>query len=198
MGEDKSMVLLDGRPLIEHAIRILQGAGLAVTIAGGDNNQLKNFAPVVNDLGTSEGPLGGICGALKVTSVTWTVFVPLDLPMLPSALLTSLQKVAYVTGHQIVVPSVNGFTQTFPAVIHKSALPALQAELEAGHRGCFSAFQAAARALGKQVHVVAAEFLVQTGQVVHPELLPAARWFANINSPSDLARASSFRHRITT
>ena len=196
MGVDKAIVQFEGRPLIEHAIGLLQGAGLAVSIAGGAPDRFEHLAPGVGDRGLSQGPLGGICGALEVTPVTWAVFISVDLPLLPAALLSKLQTVAQVTGDPIVVPSVNGFAQTFPAVVHRSALPALKAELEAGRRGCFAAYQAAANSLGKSIHVVAAELLVQTGQVKHPYGLPAVRWFHNINSPSDLALAHSFNRRF--
>lgn len=193
MGVDKARVEYSGRPLIEHALGILRDAGLPVSIAG-DRPDLKDFAPTISDLGSSAGPLGGICGALEVTSVPWSVFIPVDLPLLPSSLIVLMQEVAYVTGDAIVTPSVSGFLQTFPAVVHRSALPALKAELEAGRGGCFSAFHAAARALGQQVHVLATELLVQSGRLKHPDGAPAARWFFNVNSAADLRRAEGFRH----
>lgn len=191
MGQEKALVQFRGRPFIEHAIGILNSAGVEVLIAGGALNHLKNFAPTVCDLGTSEGPLGGICGAFAVTGATWLQFISVDVPMLPPALLASLQKVAHVTGDPIVIASVNSFAQTFPAIIHRDAFSALKSELDAGRRGCFSAFQAAARSLGKNLRVIPTEFLVQTGQVEHPDGLPAARWFFNVNSPSDLSFAHS-------
>jgi molybdopterin-guanine dinucleotide biosynthesis protein A len=192
MGVDKATVQFEGRPLIEHALGILREAGLPVSIAG-TRPDLKNFAEIVNDLDTLQGPLAGICGALQVTSVPWSVFVPVDLPLLPPALIRLMQEVAHVTGSAIVVPSVNGFVQTFPAVLHRSVLPTLEVELAAGRRGCFSAFHAAAKSLGQQVRVVATELLAQAGQLEHRDGLPAARWFFNINSAADLERARTFR-----
>jgi molybdopterin-guanine dinucleotide biosynthesis protein A len=104
-----------------------------------------------------------------------------------------MQEIAQVTGHAVVLPSVNGFVQTFPAVLNRATLPALKAELAAGRGGCFSAFRAAAAALGQQVHIVQTEELVQAGQLTHPDGLPVTRWFFNINSVADLARARTFR-----
>lgn len=192
MGVDKATLEFDGQLLIEHAIAQLRQAGLPVLIAG-DRADLKNFAPIVNDLGSSRGPLGGICGAWKVTSVPWAVFVSVDLPLLPGALICVMQEIAHVTGHAVVVPSVNGFAQTFPAVLNRATLPALKAELETGRGGCFSAFRAAAELLGQQAHIVPAEELVQTGRLTHPDGLPVSRWFFNINSAADLERARTFR-----
>lgn len=193
MGVDKARVDFAGRPLIEHALDILRGAGLPVAIAG-DRPDLKDFAPIVDDVGSSVGPLGGICGALQVAPVPWSVFVPVDLPLLPPTLIVLMRETARVTGGAIVVPSVNGFVQTFPAVLNREALPALKAELEAGRCGCFSAFRAAAMALGQEVHVVATELLLQSGRLKHPDGAPAARWFFNVNTVADLCRAERFRH----
>ncbi len=192
MGADKATVEFNGHLLIEYAIGLLRQAGLPVLIAG-DRPDLKNFAPVVADHGSSRGPLGGVCGAWQVTSVPWAVFVSVDLPLLPAALLWVMQEIAHVTGHAVVVPSVNGFAQTFPAVLNRATLPALKAELEAGRGGCFSAFQAAAEALGQQVHIVQTEELVQSGQLTHPDGLPVSRWFFNMNSAAELERARVFR-----
>jgi molybdopterin-guanine dinucleotide biosynthesis protein A len=192
MGADKAKVELAGRPLITHALQILRDASLPVSIAG-TRPDLQNFAQIVNDPGTPAGPLGGICAALQVTSVTWAVFVPIDLPLLPPSLVALMRNIAQVTGDAVVVPSVNGFAQTFPAVVNRAALAALKAELEAGRGGCFSAFRVAAKALGQQVRVLRTELLVQAGQLRHPDGMPVARWFFNINSAADLERAQGFR-----
>jgi len=196
MGVDKATVEFDGGLLVERAIGILREAGLPVAIAG-NRQDLENLAEIVNDLDTFQGPLAGICGALNITSVTWSVFVPVDLPMLPPVLIRLMQEVAHVTGSAVVVPSVNGFVQTFPAVLHRSVLPTLKAELAAGRGGCFSAFQAAAKALGQRVHVLAMELLAQTGQVKHDDGLPVARWFFNINSATDLELARTFSRKLS-
>jgi len=192
MGRDKATAEFLGRPLIAHAIGILQDADLPVLIAG-NRPDLQSFAQVIYDLGSSRGPLGGICGALEVTSVTNAIFLPVDLPLLPSELIRLMQKIAHITGRAIVVPSVNGYVQTFPAVLNRATLPFLKAELEAGRGGCFSAFDVAAKAMGQQVHVVRTESLAQGRQLQHSDGLPVARWFFNINSTTDLQRAQRFR-----
>jgi molybdopterin-guanine dinucleotide biosynthesis protein A len=191
MGVDKATVEFDGRLLIEHALGILREAGLPVSIAG-SRPDLKNFAEFVDDLDSGKGPLAGICGALHVTSAAWSVFIPVDLPLLPAALIVRMRETACTTSSAVVVPSVNGFVQTFPAVLNGAALPALKAELAAGRGGCFSAFHAAAKALGQEVRVVATERLVQAGQLKHQDGLPVTRWFFNINSAADLERARTF------
>jgi molybdopterin-guanine dinucleotide biosynthesis protein A len=193
MGADKALELLAGQPLVAHAVSVLLEAGLAASIAGA-RSPLAHFAPVVEDSQPGLGPLGGICAALASTSACRAVFLPVDLPLLPASLIAFLLHHARITGAVATLCSVNGFAQTFPAVVRRAALPALQGELEAGRGGCFSAFQAAAARLGQPLTVLAAESLVQSGQVAHPDGLPAARWFLNVNAPGDLLRAG-FHHR---
>ena len=54
-------------------------------------------------------------------------------------------------------------------------------------------FLAAAVELGERIAAVDAEVLVQSGQVSHPDALPVAHWFLNLNKPQDLRRAVSLR-----
>jgi molybdenum cofactor guanylyltransferase len=188
MGTDKALVRLCGEPLIAHAVRILREAGLAVSVAGGAP-VLTAFAPLVEDRQPGLGPLSGICAALASTSARWAVFLSVDLPLLPSSLVVCLLQHARITGRAVTVPSINGFAQTFPAVVDRAILPMLERELESGRGGSFSAFQAAAQGLGDAVRVVPVEMLVQAGQIAHPSGLPTAQWFLNLNTEEDLRRA---------
>ena len=140
---------------------------------------------------SGRGPLGGICAALASTEARWAVFLPVDLPLLPSSLVRHLLVRARASERSVTLVSLAGFGQTFPAVLDKALLPLLRAELDAGRGGCFSAFNAAAAALGQSVDMVPAETLAETGQVAHPEGVPAASWFFNINSGEDLLRAEA-------
>ncbi len=192
MGRDKALLPFAGRPLIAHALAILREAGLPVTIAGtvpAADSAVAAYAPIIHDPQSGLGPLAGICAALETASTYYVVFLPIDLPLLPSSLITYLLHHARITGSSVTLPSVNGFNQTFPAVLDRSVLPALQAELHSGRRGCFAAFQAASKSLGQPIAAVAVELLAQAGQVAHPYGLAPLRWFLNVNTPQDLERA---------
>ena len=191
MGRDKALLSFAGGPLIEHALSILSRAGLPVSIAGAWSGTLAEFAPVVEDAGPGLGPLAGICAALAATSADYAVFLPVDLPLLPPSLIVYLLHEAQITGRLVTVPSVNGFAETFPAILHRAVLLHLNGELTAGRNGCFSAFQAAASALGQSLRPIAVELLAQSGHVAHPFGLPPLRWFTNLNSQADLARAEA-------
>jgi molybdopterin-guanine dinucleotide biosynthesis protein A len=188
MGSDKALIELDGEPLVVHALNTLRNAGITATIAGA-RSDLSKYAPPIDDAGL--GPLSGICAALASTSAEFAVFLPVDMPLLPPSLIPVLLQHARLTQSAITVPSVNGFAQTFPCVIQRTALPTLQSELDSGNNGCFSAFRAAATHLDEPFTIITVENLVQAGQLEHPNNLPAALWFLNVNTPADLARAQS-------
>jgi molybdopterin-guanine dinucleotide biosynthesis protein A len=192
MGSDKALLPFAGQPLIARALSAIREAGLTTSIAGAAPSArapLAAYAPVVDDSDPGLGPLAGICAALAATFTRFAVFLPVDLPLLPPSLIATLLHHARITGHAVTVPSVNGFIQTFPAVLERSALPALQNELHSGQRGCFSAFRAAADGVGQPIAGLAVELLAQSGQVSHPLGLPPFRWFFNVNTPQDLHRA---------
>ena len=198
MGADKALVQFAAQPLISHALRVLRDAGLDTAIAGAASN-LSAYAPVIADASPGLGPLSGICAAMSSTAAEWTVFVSVDLPLLPASLVRHLVFHAQVTGSPVTIPSVNGFPQTFPAVIHRDSGPTLKRELQAGRLGCYAAYLASASALGRAISVLPVELLVQPGQVLDQDGLPPARWFSNINSPRDLDRVAAYRvasHRV--
>ncbi len=181
MGRDKALVAFAGRPLIENALGIFRDAGLEPQIAGA-RSPLAEFAPVIEDRESGHGPLSGICAAFESTPAVHAVFLPVDLPLIPSSLLVYLLHHARITGHAVTLPALGGSAQTFPAVIDRAALPALHDELAAGRRACWKAFRAAG------VSTVAVELLVQAGQVTDPRQLSPSQWFLNANTPGELER----------
>ncbi len=197
MGHDKALVEFVGEPLIARAVSILRNAGLQVSIAGA-RSSMSAFAPVIEDGSDGgRGPLSGICAALAATRSQYAVFLPIDMPLLPSALIVFMLNYASTTDSLVTLSSLNGFAQTFPAVIDRAALPPLKQRLEAGNLGCFSALRDAPADLNQHFKLFHVEHLIQTGQVSHPDGLPPAIWFRNINSPEDLARAELIHsHRI--
>jgi molybdopterin-guanine dinucleotide biosynthesis protein A len=182
MGRDKALIKLAGETLVSHALRVLRGADLRASIAG-SRSALGQFAEVVQDEASGSGPLGGVCSALASVSTEWAVFTTVDLPLIPPALIRFLIAHAGVTGRAATICSLNGFAQTFPAVVRRDALETLARDLAAGRAGCFAAFAAAG------VSIVPVELAVQAGQVTDERGLAPYQWFSNINTPADLENA---------
>ena len=186
MGSDKASAVFAGKTLLARSLDLLHEAGLRASIAAA-RSDLSAYAPVIHDRARQAGPLGGVCAAMAGSAEPWAVFVPVDLPLLPASLLSYLMWHARITGAAVTVASVNGFVQTFPAVLARSALPFLEEELGNGRGSCIAAFRAAGAARG--MSTVPVELLAQAGQVEDRHGLAAPFWFLNVNTPADLERA---------
>lgn len=196
MGQDKSLVTLNGTPLIQHAIAIFRSVGLEPCIAGA-RSDLSTFAPVIADdpAHAGLGPLSGICPALDAGTARYAIFLPVDLPLLPSGLIAYLLHHAELSESAITVASIAGFIETFPVVVDRAAAPELQSSLRSNDRNCLAAFRTASNALSKPFSVLPVELLIQAGQVADSMGLPAHTWFLSTNTPTDIARADSLLKR---
>lgn len=190
MGSEKALIQFAGESLVEQALGTLRSTGMEVRIAGAQT-ELSSFAPVIEDQAgySGRGPLSGICSALMAAQSQYAVFLPVDLPLVPSNLISYLLHHAIISESAVTVISVAGFIQTFPAVIARAAAPSIEASLRSDDRKTLTAFRAAAHVRGRPFTALPLELLVQAGQVAHPGGLPASSWFLNINTPEDLKRA---------
>ena len=187
MGSDKALLRFSGRPLVEHALGILASLGLSATIAGA-RSHLDAFAPVIPDAG--RGPLDGVCAGLADCKAPLAVFLSVDMPLFPPRAIDCMLQVARIGNSGAVLFTLNGFIQTFPAVLDPVLLPALLPELHHGHMGCLRAIRSATQALQRPLRLLPVELLVQSGQCEHPSFLPPFQWFLNVNAPADLAAAN--------
>jgi molybdenum cofactor guanylyltransferase len=191
MGRDKALAELAGRPLIAWAVDALKEAGLGAKIAGA-RGELGNFAEVIPDREANAGPMAGVCAALAASEAECAVILSVDMPVVPASLIEYLVWDSTMTGRTVTLASANGFPQTFPAVVRREALAVLEQELRGGRSGCFAGFSKAAASAGETVRVIAAEALAQTGQVAHRLGIEPVRWFHNVNSEAELARAEKW------
>jgi len=192
MGQEKALIQLAGRPLIQHAIDIVQAAGLTAKIAG-SRADLSAFAETLPDQPGQSGlgPLAGVCSALSVSKCRFGVFVPVDLPLIPPALMRYLVEQAIHTNSAVSVISVDSFVQTFPVAIDRATLPALNRTLVSGDRNCLKAFRSAALAIDGPFTTLQIDPPIQFGRLRHQRNIDPKQWFLNINTPQDLALAEA-------
>lgn len=198
MGRDKAMLPFRGRPLIALAVEKLdklRELGLPQPRIAGSRPDLSAFAPVVDDVHPGCGPLSGIEAALGATSEPLNLFLPIDVPLVPVALLSWMLLRAEISGAIATFPRVGGVVQPLCAVYHRDLLPHISRSLLSGNykvtRVLETAFGSEART--PRVDVFDVELLVTT----YPELaggstIPAHRWFENCNSPQDLEAVEVF------
>lgn len=209
MGQDKALLPLAGRPLVEHAVRKLRRLTEEVYILG-SRPELAPFAPLVPDLRESCGPLGGIEAALTHTHHEWILLAPVDMPFLPSALLERwTQSVLKQDGARVALFVIDGVPQPTLCLLHSEIKPFIVTAVAQGRFKLYPVLEEAARALAHRHGVswqttllrhawkesaVSSEFAM-LGQNGREELLtPAQRsasqlWFANLNTPQEFAEA---------
>ncbi len=181
-GSDKSLALLDQRPLIALMLDLFASVGLTARIAGARGDALAGFAPIIPDEHPASGPLSGIHAGLRASSAEWSVFLPVDMPLIPSALLFCLQRRARLTRAVVTCQRVSGRLQPFPVVLHCSALPAVTAAL-AQSSGCSRLWQSFAPG---QLDAPCLESLLQSAQLPADPITPSL-WLHSANTQADLA-----------
>jgi molybdopterin-guanine dinucleotide biosynthesis protein A len=220
MGQDKAMLLLDGRPLVEHAVEKLKRLCATVSILA-NTRALESFAPIVPDNVSGYGPLGGIEAALRDSEYAWNLILPVDMPFLPTRLLddwiwTVLRRGGWwEQKKEIRISMLSVDEQPYPTLllIHRDVAPYLLYDLRRGHSRVRQSLESAA---GK----IAAERGVKTEQVFlelqwdavrspkerHaeeiwknlPRRAAGFNWFVNLNTPNDFAEAQRYASELDT
>jgi molybdopterin-guanine dinucleotide biosynthesis protein A len=189
MGQDKALLQLAGRSLLEIALETLRALPLAAApriVAV--RSDLSSHAAVIADLQPGCGPLSGIETALAASARPLNVFLPVDLPLLPPHFLLWMLRRAEITGAAVTVPRMNGRPQPLCAVYHRDLLSPITASLRAGDYKVMPVVMAAARALSSSIDTFDVELVSSANSELRAlSPLPPHRWFHNCNTPEDMA-----------
>jgi len=131
MGSDKAFVVLDGEPLLHHALQAVRAVTDQVMIVG-LKSKFSSYAPVVEDIVIERGPLGGIHAALMSTATDLNLVLAVDLPFIEPAFLKYLCNRAQETQALVVVPRAAGGWQPLCAVYRKEFGTLAEKALAAG------------------------------------------------------------------
>jgi len=188
MGEDKALLRLGGRPLIDVALEKLRALPLAAAPrVAGARPELASYGVAIADLHPGCGPLSGIEAALAASSQPLNAFLPVDTPLLPAQFLLWMLGRAQITGALATVPRVNGWPQPLCAIYRRELLELITAAVTAGDYKVMPVIRAACQS--RQSLDV---FNVEGVASAQPDLfsfseLPLYRWFHNCNTPEDMA-----------
>ena len=183
-GADKGWLLLNGEPLVMHALRRLQPQVGSLLVSA--NRHLERYrslgVPVVTDDPPGfEGPLAGVLAGLEACNTPWMACVPCDAPCFPADLVGRLHQAALAQGRDAaVVVSVRQDRRSIePAfcLLRAALAPSLRASMAAGERR----WQGWLNAVG----AAPVEFAIATDAADPVKTDP----FANLNTPEDLAQA---------
>lgn len=136
-GQDKGLVDLDGKPLIEHILGLVMPQVSAVIINA--NRNLQIYAdlghPVISDnMADYQGPLAGFAVALAACNTDYIMTLPCDGPYVPVDLVSRLSTAMKDNDAELAVAYDGQRMQPVYALIPRSLLGSLQDFLDAGDR----------------------------------------------------------------
>jgi molybdenum cofactor guanylyltransferase len=217
MGRDKALLELAGKPLVRHAVKKLRRVCMDVRVLS-DNPELAAYAPIVPDIHPDCGPIGGIEAALGHSIFEWNLFLPVDMPFLPSAFISSWVRHWLRDedrGARIRMFKVEGRPQPGFCLVHREVLPFLTAALERGHFKLMTVFEEAGRELALKHgflpgaglwNVPMNSFRATRGKgrkedwcyTTDAQHAAQSLWFANLNTPEEFAEAERYLDALDT
>jgi len=174
-GEDKGLVDLAGRPMVEHVLDALRPQVGPLLVNA--NRNLDRYAayghPVIADaLDGYQGPLAGVLSALRHIATEFLATVPCDAPLLASDLVCRLHE-ACVAGQADVAVATDGQRrQPVFLLLRTGVAPALETYLAGGGRKIDAWFS--------RLRIAEADFSDE----------PDA--FANVNDPDERQRIEAW------
>ncbi|MBT3093132.1 MAG: molybdenum cofactor guanylyltransferase [Candidatus Thiodiazotropha endolucinida] len=136
-GEDKGLIELNGRPLVQHVISAIQPQ-VATILINANRNQERYAAfgyPVIADsLLDYQGPLAGFIAALQAVETEDMLTLPCDGPLVPPDLVARLYEARQSAGADIAVAHDGDRLQPVYALIPKRLADSLQHYLDRGDR----------------------------------------------------------------
>ena len=165
MKEDKGLMLLDGKPMIQYVIDVVSPFVDELIIVS-NNSEYEQFGyPVCEDLIKDKGPLAGIYTGLYHSQSETNIVLSCDVPYVTPDLISYL--IEEHKSHQITIPKKEERTHQLIGVFSKSCEASLFMSLEKGQLKLLDAFK------NLNLNVVDANHFDE-------------KVFANLNSPNDI------------
>ncbi len=131
LGTDKSLINVNGRPLIEQVVAKLASLGDEVIIVTNSPEKYRHLGVrLVGDVYPGKGALGGIYSGLKAAAYTYSLVVACDMPFLNLALLRYM--VLQACEHDVVIPRLGGLPEPLHAIYSKNCLEPIDRLLARG------------------------------------------------------------------
>jgi molybdenum cofactor guanylyltransferase len=222
MGRDKALLVLAGKPLLRHAVKKLRRVCMDVRVLSA-NPEFAAYAPIVADIHPGCGPLGGIEAGLAHSVFEWNLFMPVDMPFLPSIFVDSWVRRTLADekrGVRISMFTVDGRPQPTLVILHKDVTPFVTSALERREYKLYLVLEQAGEELAARQGIPPGRVFCnspwnalgtfwstanelgprQEAWMVTTEAQEAAKylWFANSNTPEEFADAERHLDALDT
>lgn len=197
MGRDKALLEIGGKLLIEHAVNLLRKLGGEPRIVAA-RPDLAKYAPVIEDRRSGCGPLSGIAAGLLASESELATFIPVDVPLLPLALLALLRERSQVSGALATIPCLLGQAQPLCAVYHRRVLPQVSAALEAEDYKVTRVMRQAVEKNSGSMDIFDVETVFTSRGDFRGWPIVLSRATGNCNTPEDLARIQHWTRTVAS
>ncbi|MGA8941036.1 MAG: molybdenum cofactor guanylyltransferase [Acidobacteriaceae bacterium] len=196
MGEDKALLRFCGRPMVEIAVEKLRRLCAEVSIVG-SREDLSGFAPVVREDRVGVGPAAGIEAGLKAARQEWAMFMPVDVPLVPGEFLrTWVEEALRVKMSVSYLGILSLGKQPAFCMVQRERLGSVTRLLDEGERRLEVLLNRTAETDGYASWMYNERELCGGPEGRPPDEATLARWFANVNTPEELAAAETWALQI--
>ena len=129
MGENKSLMKLGDRTVIEHTLHLMQSLFLEVILITNTPEEYDFLnIPLYEDIYKYRGPLAGIHSGLLNSKTEENFIISCDIPLITKEIIKYI--IDYDTPHPITVCRADGFIQQLAGKYSKSLMPKIEALLK--------------------------------------------------------------------
>lgn len=197
MGRDKALLEVSGQPLIALALEKLRALKLDPKICGASPDsaaQLARFAQVIPDNFPGCGPVAGIESGLAANDAPVSLFLAVDMPLVPVEFLRWMMERAETSGAVATIPAAGGRDQPLCAIYSRRLLDGLRKSIAAGRLKMMTVIEEAATASGERVDRFQVESVAAgLAAGIWPVDPPLRDWFLNTNTPEEFERSQGSR-----
>lgn len=129
MGQDKGLLELEGKPMIQHVIDRAKTLQLPILIVANNTEYAQFGLPVFADEIENKGPLGGIYTGLLHSSTALNLVISCDAPYVSLELMKHLLETAQENRMEITVPKY-GQLHPLIAVYHRNVLNRIKSAID--------------------------------------------------------------------
>lgn len=174
MGQNKSFVLLGDKPVFEHVLaRLLLLERPVSVITNTPEHYAKYNLPMIPDMLSGLGTLGGIYTAIQTSKTDYTLCVACDMPFLNTSLLRYL--IGLCGEHDLIVPRIGKYFEPLHAIYRKTCIDPIDRQLKKNILQASGFYDAVKMRIVEETEIRPHD--------------PDLRSFMNLNTPDDLAAA---------
>jgi molybdenum cofactor guanylyltransferase len=192
MGQDKALLPFCGRPMIEIAVEKLREFCAEVSIVG-NREDLQVFAPVVREERLNVGPAAGVEAGLFAALQPWTMFIPVDVPLVPLEVLRTWVAAVIeqqAAGYGASCLLVNQQRQPAFCMMRRECYGSVTLALERGERRLDDILINLDK--DKEVGGVWVCDVTKLAYTPNPTYWDRKFWFSNVNTPQELVEAEAW------